>query len=338
MSLRVSLLFFGRASATRSATANDSCATSSRPPWGLLGGGVAQHFWSKEAGKVALPWGRGAYVGVDLCGRLQPLSQKVECYSKRNRPHPVPPQDAVDYSLNDLFERLEFDLRENIVFLFVDDCTNSPASEVPNGVSTTLPSAAECFSLMRQYLGNDRFRKNRCLVQQEQLGWVTKDFWHPMEPFVLGCEGAGHHTMMVRDLTDETAAGGHMRTNPVVTGRRVAAHLVVFADSGFCDSCRAPPPPPPRSCTHTHTQTHTRCQALLADSVNGTVTSSFPTIDKKSPKRVQQCSGGVAVRVRGEQKGCAPAPARESSKRRASRGAAAVPAVGAAFLNLPLRE
>jgi hypothetical protein len=30
----------------------------------------------------------------------------------------------VDYSLNDLFERLEFDLRENIVFLFVDGRTN----------------------------------------------------------------------------------------------------------------------------------------------------------------------------------------------------------------------
>ena len=113
------IVVVGRASATRSATANDSCA-SSRPPWGL--GAVAQHFWSKETGKVVLPWGRGAYVGVDLCGRLQPLSQKVE--SKRNRPHPVPPQDAVDYSLNDPFERLEFDLRENIVFLFVDGRTN----------------------------------------------------------------------------------------------------------------------------------------------------------------------------------------------------------------------
>ena len=122
-----------------SATANDSCA-SSRPPWAL---GAVWHSTSGHLkGKVALPWGRGAYVGVDLCGRLQPLSQKLDCYSKHNRPHPVPPQAAVDDSLHDLFERLEFDLRENIVFLFVDGRTSWTAP----GCRTSRPRRRRCCS------------------------------------------------------------------------------------------------------------------------------------------------------------------------------------------------
>jgi hypothetical protein len=51
-------------------------------------------------------------------GRLQ--SQKVECYSKHNRPHPVPPQEAVDASWEDVFERNDLNKRLRNVLLCVD--------------------------------------------------------------------------------------------------------------------------------------------------------------------------------------------------------------------------
>jgi hypothetical protein len=86
-----------------------------------LGGGVPQHFWSpKEGGKVPVPWGLGAHVGVDICGRLQPLSMKVYCYSKHCRPHPVPTQAEVSQSCEDLCDRLEFDTLKCKVFLLAD--------------------------------------------------------------------------------------------------------------------------------------------------------------------------------------------------------------------------
>ena len=51
-------------------------------------------------------------------------SQKVECYSKHNRPHPVPPQEAVDASWEDVFKRNELDKRLNNVLLCVDGRAN----------------------------------------------------------------------------------------------------------------------------------------------------------------------------------------------------------------------
>ena len=56
---------------------------------------------------------------IDACGRRQPQSQKVECYSKHNCPHPVPPQEAVD-----AFKRNELDKRLNNVLLCVDGRAN----------------------------------------------------------------------------------------------------------------------------------------------------------------------------------------------------------------------
>ena len=86
-----------------------------------LNGGVPKHFWSPpEDGKAALPWLKGEWVAIDACGRMQPQSQKVECYSKHNRPHPVPPQEAVDASWEDVFKRNELDKRLNNVLLCVD--------------------------------------------------------------------------------------------------------------------------------------------------------------------------------------------------------------------------
>ena len=49
----------------------------------------------------------------------------MECYSKNNRPHPVPPQEAVDASWEDVFERNDLNKRLRNVLLCVDGLSST---------------------------------------------------------------------------------------------------------------------------------------------------------------------------------------------------------------------
>jgi hypothetical protein len=90
-----------------------------------MGLGLTQHLWSPRDERLAnVPWKQGDWVAVDFCGRLLPLSKKLECYTQLERPHAVPPQEQVDLSMEDMFKRLLFDDRNITVVLVVDGRSN----------------------------------------------------------------------------------------------------------------------------------------------------------------------------------------------------------------------
>ena len=92
---------------------------------GLVAVGLTQHLWSPREERLAnVPWKQGDWVAVDFCGRLLPLSKKLECYTQLERPHAVPPQEQVDLSMEDMFKRLLFDDRNITVVLVVDGRSN----------------------------------------------------------------------------------------------------------------------------------------------------------------------------------------------------------------------
>ena len=92
---------------------------------GLVAVGLTQHLWSPRDERLAnVPWKQGDWVAVDFCGRLLPLSKKLECYTQLERPHAVPPQEQVDLSMEDMFKRLLFDDRNITVVLVVDGRSN----------------------------------------------------------------------------------------------------------------------------------------------------------------------------------------------------------------------
>ena len=116
---------------------------------GLLATGLTQHLWSpKEDGRANVPWKQGDWVGIDFCGRLLPLSKKAECYTQHERPYPVPAQQQVDASLNDMFKRLLFDERNIRVVLVVDGRSNPLKHRFANG--ETQSRVAEARNILKQ--------------------------------------------------------------------------------------------------------------------------------------------------------------------------------------------
>ena len=49
------------------------------------------------------------------------------------------------------------------------------------------------FAIMRAYLGDQVFERNRCLVKQEKSGWTYRDISGHKTVRPVGVEGSGHH-------------------------------------------------------------------------------------------------------------------------------------------------
>lgn len=160
-----------------------------------LGGGVPQHFWSpKEGGKVPVPWGLGAHVGVDICGRLQPLSMKVDCYSKHCRPHPVPTQAEVSQSCEDLCDRLEFDTLKCKVFLLADGRTNPLKHKLDS--TTALVKKAEAKLLLE--------RAAQARADQPEYQTFTSSDWSDLRDKIKAAQKiTAHYNAMFYAMVQE---------------------------------------------------------------------------------------------------------------------------------------
>jgi hypothetical protein len=76
-------------------------------------------------------------------------------------------------------------------------CVRLAGAFTKRGTVRQNQSTADYFGFMRQYLGDGKFQRNRCLLQQEKHGWVSHDPGLPLSVSYLGVERSGLAWMQV---------------------------------------------------------------------------------------------------------------------------------------------